>query len=90
VKTQTLMQAFTIPQLKNDSISDYGFGWHVKNNSSLGKVVQHGGDNPGYKTQIVRFIDANKTIIVLCNNYPDDFDEFINQMMNIVSKNKQE
>ncbi|TNF42905.1 MAG: serine hydrolase, partial [Cytophagales bacterium] len=32
----------------------------------------HTGDNPGYQTIIVRFIEENKTIIVLNNNaHPD-------------------
>ncbi|HEY5823364.1 MAG TPA: serine hydrolase domain-containing protein [Cyclobacteriaceae bacterium] len=90
VKKETLLEAFTPPALKNDSITYYGFGWIMGSDSSLGKFAQHGGDNPGYKTKIIRYIDADKTIIVLCNNYPDNFDEFINQMMNIVSENKKE
>jgi hypothetical protein len=61
----------------------------VRNNPILGKYVHHGGDNPGYRTQIFRFIDADKTIIVLCNNYPDDFDEFINQIIKILSETNQ-
>jgi len=29
----------------------------------------HTGDNPGYQTIIVRFIEENKTIILFNNNY---------------------
>jgi hypothetical protein len=35
-------------------------------------MVMHTGDNPGYKTIIVRFIEENKTIILLNNNYHPD------------------
>ena len=28
----------------------------------------HTGDNPGYATRIVRYIDQNRTIIILSNN----------------------
>lgn len=32
------------------------------------RVVLHTGDNPEYKTKIVRFTDQDKTLIILCNN----------------------
>ncbi|MFT4032402.1 MAG: serine hydrolase, partial [Siphonobacter sp.] len=49
-------------------LSQYGSGWMLDQHPKLGKVVRHTGDNPGYKTQFIRYIDANKTAIVLCNN----------------------
>jgi hypothetical protein len=39
------------------------FGWELRNDPSFGKIVQHNGDNPGYKTEIIRYIDKKKTII---------------------------
>jgi len=33
--------------------------------------VFHTGDNPGYKAAIVRYIDSDKTIIILSNNASD-------------------
>ena len=49
----------------------YGFAWEIVNESVKGKVVMHTGDNPGYKTIIVRYLAYNKTIIILSNNaYP--------------------
>ncbi|GAB4051535.1 serine hydrolase domain-containing protein [Spirosoma litoris] len=68
VSQQTLKEAFTPAKLNDGSLTHYGFGWELKQNAKLGKVVWHDGDNPGYKTQIMRFIDADKTIILLCNN----------------------
>lgn len=60
--------AFRPMVLNNDSLSHYGFGWMIRQHSPLGRVVEHTGDNPGYATRIVRFIDARKTIILLSNN----------------------
>lgn len=72
VGKSTLEEAFT-PYILNDGTrSFYGFGWEIEPKSPFGKMVMHTGDNPGYKTIIVRFIEENKTIIVLNNNYHPD------------------
>jgi CubicO group peptidase (beta-lactamase class C family) len=68
VTKNTLQEAFSPAQLKNDSLSYYGFGWDLSTDPKLGKIVSHTGDNPGYKTQIVRYLDSDHTIIVLSNN----------------------
>lgn len=68
VKASTLAEAFTPMKLNNDSLSDYGFGWDLADGKALGRIVMHTGDNPGYATRIVRYIDRNKTIIILSNN----------------------
>ncbi|MFN3996689.1 serine hydrolase domain-containing protein [Algoriphagus sp.] len=72
VKKETLEEAFTPAKLNDGTRSYYGFGWEVEPKSPFGKMVMHTGDNPGYKTIIVRFIEENKTIIVLNNNYHPD------------------
>lgn len=72
VQKSTLEEAFS-PMILNDGTrSFYGFGWEIEPKSPFGKMVMHTGDNPGYKTIIVRFIEENKTIIVLNNNYHTD------------------
>ncbi|GAB3690361.1 serine hydrolase [Spirosoma flavus] len=68
VNQQTLAEAFKPAKLNDGSFTTYGFGWELKKNDKLGRVVWHDGDNPGYKTQIMRFIDKDKTVILLCNN----------------------
>jgi CubicO group peptidase (beta-lactamase class C family) len=68
LKKSSFDAAYTPAKLKNDSLSQYGFGWMLDSNPRFGKVVWHSGDNPGYKTAIVRYIDADKTVILLCNN----------------------
>lgn len=68
VKKETLAEAFTSAVLNNGGKVNYGFGWEVLTDKAGKKYVQHTGDNPGYKTIIVRFIADKRTIIVLCNN----------------------
>jgi CubicO group peptidase (beta-lactamase class C family) len=80
IKQSTLQDAFTPMKLNNGTISNYGFGWELRNDPSFGKIVQHNGDNPGYKTQIIRYIDKKKTVIILNNNAHKDFSSIIKQL----------
>lgn len=73
VKKETLVEAFTPSKLKDDSLSNYGLGWELRTHPLLGKVVWHSGDNPGYKTALVRYIEVDKTVIVLSNTGPEKF-----------------
>ncbi|HEX6890360.1 MAG TPA: serine hydrolase domain-containing protein [Chryseolinea sp.] len=70
VKQATLAEAFSPMKLNSDSLSNYGFGWEILPHGKE-KIVFHTGDNPGYKTEIVRYVDSDKTIIVLSNNASD-------------------
>jgi len=80
IKQATLQEAFTPMKLKDGSLSNYGFGWELRNDAVMGKIVQHNGDNPGYKTQIIRYLDKKKTIIVLNNNAYKDFNLILTQL----------
>ena len=80
VKQSTLAEAFTPMKLNDGSVSNYGFGWTIRSDSTLGKIVTHNGDNPGYKTQIVRYIDKKKTVILLNNNYYSNFQALLKQL----------
>ncbi|HET6766440.1 MAG TPA: hypothetical protein VFH08_03540, partial [Chitinophagaceae bacterium] len=71
---------FTPMKLNDGAFSNYGFGWSLKTDSVLGKIVSHTGDNPGYKTQIIRYIDKRKTIIVLNNNAHQNFSAIVRQL----------
>ncbi len=86
LKQETLAEAFSPAKLKNDSLSYYGFGWEIKT-SPKEKIVFHTGDNPGYKTEIIRHLDENKTIIVLCNNTHENFGSLVNQL-NLMLENE--
>lgn len=49
--------------------SDYGFGWHIYKDESLGKVVYHTGSWAGNLTYIKRFVDDKSLIVILNNTY---------------------
>ena len=84
VKQETWEEAFSPMKLKNDSLSNYGFGWQIKPDAKKGKIVLHTGDNPGYKTEIIRHLNENKTIIVLCNNAHEEFAKLLTTLNELV------
>ena len=84
IKQSTLQDAFAPMKLNDGSFSYYGFGWELRTDSVMGKIVQHNGDNPGYKTQIIRYIDKKKTVILLNNNYHDSFTSILKTIEEIL------
>jgi CubicO group peptidase (beta-lactamase class C family) len=54
------------PQSLRGKAVSYGFGWflYLKNPHPL---MWHYGDTMGFKTAILRYLDSNVTVIVLCN-----------------------
>ena len=80
IKQSTLQEAFTPMKLNDGSLSNYGFGWALRTDSILGKIVSHSGDNPGYKSQIIRYIDKKKTLILLNNNAHGSFNALLKQL----------
>jgi len=86
VSKETLEMAFS-PQVLNDgSLSQYGFGWDLNQDADFGKIVSHTGDNPGYKTLIMRLIDKNKTLILLNNNAHEAKDKLIEGAVEALKK----
>ncbi|NOS90919.1 MAG: beta-lactamase family protein [Cyclobacteriaceae bacterium] len=85
LKSETLEEAFTPAKLNNDSLSYYGFGWEIKPDGD-GKIVLHTGDNPGYKTEIIRHLGENKTLIILCNNAHRKFPELVATLNSLLEK----
>ena len=77
----TLEEAFTPMLLNNGAISNYGFGWDLIPEHN---IVWHNGDNPGYKTLIIRFLKTKTTLIVLCNNATDEFVNLTDQLKKII------
>lgn len=73
VSESTMKQAFSPQKLNDGTRSYYGFGWEIEPKSPFGFMVSHTGDNPGYKTIILRFIEENRTIILLNNNAHEDW-----------------
>ncbi|MBS0028916.1 serine hydrolase domain-containing protein [Chitinophaga sp. 22321] len=85
VKKATLLEAYTPFPLKEGNAGlapglDYGFGWVLSAEPSKGQNVWHNGSWGGYNTLITRYIDHNKTIIILSN-----IDRLVNVMTLIPS-----
>ena len=82
----TLQQAYTPMVLNDGKISYYGFGWDIIDNTPNHNIVGHNGDNPGYKTQIIRSLYNGKTLIVLSNNAPSDFSKLISALQKLITQ----
>lgn len=73
LKPAALEEAYTPTKLNNGennkAIPGYstGLGWFVSIDTSLGKIVQHSGANPGVSTIILRNITKKQCIIILQN-----------------------
>lgn len=84
VQQSTLLDAFVPMKLNDGTLSNYGFGWSIGSDSIMGRVISHTGDNPGYKTQIIRYVDKNKTIILLNNNAHPGFSTIIKDVATFI------
>lgn len=82
---KTLAEAYAPMRLNDGTYSNYGFGWMITDHKTLGKIVKHTGDNPGYRTQLVRCIDKNKTIIILSNN-ASDVTSLVNGILQVIEE----
>ena len=51
---------------EDDGLS-YGFGWGVGRDGKFGLIVSHSGGMPGVNTWYERFVDEDKTIVILCS-----------------------
>jgi hypothetical protein len=63
--------------LNDGKVSNYGFGWVIIPGNGNNKIVWHNGDNPGYKTEIMRFLGNGNTLIMLCNNASAEFEKLV-------------
>lgn len=66
VKKTTIDMIFTPYALNNGRKTRYGFGWYVDENAA-GKVVSHSGSWVGFRSEIIRNLNNNYTIIYLSN-----------------------
>lgn len=65
VKKSTFQEAITPGKLNNGEPTKYGFGWFI---DEPGKTVSHTGGWVGFGTIIIRYIDKNRTIVLLDNS----------------------
>lgn len=80
VQQTTLAEAFTPTVLNDGKSSPYGFGWVIGMDERIGKMVFHTGDNPGYHTQIRRYLSPKITMILLNNNNSDQMENILNEI----------
>ena len=59
---------WTPARLSDGSTKGYGFGWHISDLHGH-RLVLHGGAWQGFKSQILRFLDSEVTIIFLANSW---------------------
>ena len=64
VKSSTFQEAITPAKLNNGEATSYGFGWFI---SEDGKVVSHTGGWVGFRNILVRYLEDNRTLILLSN-----------------------
>lgn len=84
VKQTTMNMAYQPMTLKDGKLSYYGFGWMIDAEPKHGKTVRHTGDNPGYRTQIVRYLDEEKTFILLSNNAYPELGKMITELSSLI------
>lgn len=64
VKASTFQEAITPAKLNNGEATSYGFGWFI---SEDGKVASHTGGWVGFRNILVRYLEDNRTLVVLSN-----------------------
>ncbi len=86
LKRETLEEGFTPSGAAGKyDFGGYGFGW-MTDRDALGRKIRHSGDNPGYFTHILRYTDADKTVILLCNNQHKQFKEMLKGIESVLEK----
>ena len=66
IKPEAAQRMFTA-HVKSDDGGGYGYGWFTKHTDRGDSLVYHGGDNPGYHTELRWYVNRDLTIIVLTN-----------------------
>jgi CubicO group peptidase (beta-lactamase class C family) len=59
---------WTSARLSDGTTKAYGMGWHIANLHGH-RIVLHGGAWQGFKSQIIRFLDSEVSIIFLANSW---------------------
>jgi CubicO group peptidase (beta-lactamase class C family) len=81
---QSIQLAFSPTKLRDGSYSAYGFGWMLYQDKKTARLVFHTGDNPGFHTQIRRYIDKHITMILLNNNDSPAMDNILDGIEAVV------
>ena len=66
LKPESWAQVFTPATLTDGTHPQYGFGWRLFDVGGQ-KVERHGGSWQGFRTEIVRYLGSDLTLVALCN-----------------------
>lgn len=83
LKEQTLKEAFTPVKLNSgeDNPAEFGLGWEVEKDSSIGKMVYHSGAAMGLSSNILRNISRHQTVIIFDNAHFNAHENATNAML---------
>lgn len=77
-----LNKSFEYTRLKNDSLSNYGYGWRIYENDSI-KEVYVVGDGTDIRSSIQRYVNDNKTLIYIHNSSGSNWKSVYEAVRNI-------
>lgn len=84
ISRENIEKAYT-PYHKDLRIWDnYGLGWRINAKDQENRIIFHSGWWKGFRSHFIRFIDQNKTIIVLSNTTRGSFIK-IKDLVNLVN-----
>ncbi len=86
VSKETMKEAYTPMKLNDGTLSYYGFGLELVYKNKVLQIVWHNGDNPGYRTLIMRDLLYNRTLIILTNNDALNMNAIIEACKRILNK----
>jgi D-alanyl-D-alanine carboxypeptidase len=67
LKRASLEQMWTPAKLRDGTVTQYGFGWWIHSLPGGATLIEHGGNLPGFNTQIARYVNDKVTVILFTN-----------------------
>jgi CubicO group peptidase (beta-lactamase class C family) len=86
LKNETWKQVISPFKLNDGKLSDYGFGFFIKNENNV-KSIGHGGAIDGFRAVEIYYPQKDLYIVLLCNSEQDNFTELFSGISQIVSGN---
>ncbi|KAA2238638.1 beta-lactamase family protein [Chitinophaga agrisoli] len=74
LRKTSLQKAFTSYQLRDGTLTGYGYGWFAKTSNGI-KSIEHAGGLPGFLSNEIYFPDEDVFVAILCNNDTAPMDE---------------
>ena len=68
LQTETILSNESREQLFRPFKLDYACGWWVRDDPSVGRVIEHGGTTRGFEAEYTHYPDQDLHVIVLCND----------------------